>query len=88
MQTFANWEDVPLFDQEDAEATFWAENRPALRLMESAWSCVSRPVATPTAVVIFVTVVQPAIRIPTNSKPAPNLKPETGNFTWHLPSPA
>ena len=36
MQTFANWEDVPLFDQEDAEATFWAENRPALRLMESA----------------------------------------------------
>jgi predicted DNA binding CopG/RHH family protein len=36
MQTFANWEDVPLFDQEDAEANFWAENRPALRLMEAA----------------------------------------------------
>ena len=36
MQTFANWEDVPLFDQEDAEATFWAENRPDLRLMEGA----------------------------------------------------
>ena len=36
MQTFANWEDVPLFDQEDAEATFWAENRPDLRLMEAA----------------------------------------------------
>ncbi len=31
MQTFANWEDVPLFDQEDAEANFWAENRPDLR---------------------------------------------------------
>jgi predicted DNA binding CopG/RHH family protein len=36
MQTFANWEDVPLFDQEDAEANFWSENRPALRLMEAA----------------------------------------------------
>ena len=36
MQTFANWEDVPLFDQEDAEANFWAENRPDLRLMEAA----------------------------------------------------
>lgn len=36
MQTFANWEDVPIFDSESAEATFWAENRPDLRLMESA----------------------------------------------------
>lgn len=38
MQTFANWEDVPLFDSEAAEATFWAENRPDLRLMEAAIS--------------------------------------------------
>ena len=36
MQTFANWEDVPLFDTEAAEAVFWLENRPAVRLMESA----------------------------------------------------
>lgn len=36
MQTFANWEDVPIFDSESAEATFWAENRPDLRLMETA----------------------------------------------------
>ncbi|HEX7571260.1 MAG TPA: CopG family antitoxin [Verrucomicrobiae bacterium] len=36
MQTFANWEDVPLFDTEMAEAAFWSENRPAVRLMESA----------------------------------------------------
>jgi predicted DNA binding CopG/RHH family protein len=36
MQTFANWEDVPLFDSEDAESDFWLENRPGLRLMESA----------------------------------------------------
>jgi predicted DNA binding CopG/RHH family protein len=27
---------VPLFDNEQAEAAFWAENRPDLRLMESA----------------------------------------------------
>ena len=38
MRTFSNWEDVPLFDSEDAEANFWSENRPDLRLMESAVS--------------------------------------------------
>ena len=36
MRTFANWEDVPLFDSEEAEADFWCENRPDLRLMEAA----------------------------------------------------
>jgi predicted DNA binding CopG/RHH family protein len=36
MEEFANWDDVPLFDTEEAEADFWADNRPALRLMESA----------------------------------------------------
>lgn len=36
MRTFASWEEVPLFDTEDAEADFWAENRPGLRLMEAA----------------------------------------------------
>ncbi|HEY2328907.1 MAG TPA: CopG family antitoxin [Verrucomicrobiae bacterium] len=36
MQTFANWEDVPLFDSEAAETDFWTENRPDLRLMETA----------------------------------------------------
>ena len=36
MRTFANWEEVPLFDSEDAEADFWTENRPDLRLMEAA----------------------------------------------------
>ena len=36
MRTFANWEDVPLFDSEEAEAGFWSENRPDLRLMEAA----------------------------------------------------
>jgi len=36
MRTFASWEEVPLFDTEEAEADFWAENRPDLRLMETA----------------------------------------------------
>src|SRR5436190_13761719 len=36
MNTFATWDEVPLFDNEQAEAEFWAENRPDLRLMESA----------------------------------------------------
>ena len=36
VRTFANWEEVPLFDGEEAEADFWVENRPDLRLMEAA----------------------------------------------------
>ena len=36
LQTFANWEEVPIFDSESAESVFWLENRPDLRLMESA----------------------------------------------------
>ena len=36
MRTFASWEEVPLFDSEEAEADFWAENRPDLRLIKAA----------------------------------------------------
>ena len=36
MRAIASWEDVPIFDSEDAEADFWAENRPDLRLIEAA----------------------------------------------------
>ena len=36
MRAIANWEDVPIFDSEEAEANFWAENKPDLRLMEAA----------------------------------------------------
>ncbi len=36
MRTIAKWEEVPIFDSEEAEADFWAENRPDLRLMESS----------------------------------------------------
>lgn len=31
-----SWEDVPLFDSEQAESDFWAENEVDLRLMEAA----------------------------------------------------
>ncbi len=36
MNAIANWEEVPLFDIEEAEAAFWAENRLELRLMDSS----------------------------------------------------
>jgi hypothetical protein len=36
MNTIAAWEEVPIFDSESAEADFWADNRPDLRLMETA----------------------------------------------------
>ncbi len=36
MQPIAKWEDVPLFDSEEAEADFWETNRPDLRLMDAA----------------------------------------------------
>ena len=36
MRAIATWEEVPIFDSEEAEADFWAENRPDLRLMEAA----------------------------------------------------
>ena len=36
MRAIAKWEDVPIFDSEEAEAGFWAENKPEVRLMELA----------------------------------------------------
>ena len=36
MNAMASWEEVPLFDSEEAEANFWSENKPDLRLMEAA----------------------------------------------------
>jgi hypothetical protein len=35
MNTVANWDEVPLFDNEEAEADFWATNRLDLRLMDA-----------------------------------------------------
>lgn len=36
MQVVMNWDDVPIFDSEGAEASFWSENTIDLRLMENA----------------------------------------------------
>jgi len=36
IQPLARWDDVPIFDSESAEAEFWSDNRPDLRLMESS----------------------------------------------------
>ena len=36
MNAITNWEDVPLFDREEAEAAFWADMRVDVRLMESS----------------------------------------------------
>jgi predicted DNA binding CopG/RHH family protein len=37
MNAITNWEEVPLFDREDAEADFWASTRADLRLMETSF---------------------------------------------------
>jgi predicted DNA binding CopG/RHH family protein len=34
--SISTWEEVPLFDSEQAEAAFWAENQVDLRLLESS----------------------------------------------------
>ncbi|HNQ87467.1 MAG TPA: CopG family antitoxin [Verrucomicrobiota bacterium] len=36
MTVVSHWEEVPLFDSEEAEAAFWAEAQVDLRLMDSA----------------------------------------------------
>lgn len=36
MNVISSWDEVPLFDTEEAEAAFWADNRLDLRLMEGA----------------------------------------------------
>jgi predicted DNA binding CopG/RHH family protein len=41
MHAFASWDEVPIFDGEEAEAAFWAENRPDLRLMEASIAAAS-----------------------------------------------
>jgi prepilin-type N-terminal cleavage/methylation domain-containing protein len=36
MNAISHWEEVPIFDREEAEAAYWAENRIDVRLMESS----------------------------------------------------
>lgn len=41
MTVISNWDEVPLFDSEEAEAAFWAEATVDLRLMESSVASAS-----------------------------------------------
>jgi len=41
MNAINSWDEVPLFDNEGAEAAFWGESRPDLRLMESSVASAS-----------------------------------------------
>lgn len=36
MVTLAKWEEIPLFETEEAEAAFWVDHRLDLRLMDAA----------------------------------------------------
>jgi predicted DNA binding CopG/RHH family protein len=36
MNTISTWDEVPLFDREEAEAAYWADTKLALRLMDEA----------------------------------------------------
>ena len=36
MNTISSWEEVPMFDREEAEAAYWAETKLAVRMMEEA----------------------------------------------------
>lgn len=36
MNSITHWDEIPLFDREEAEAAYWAENRIDIRLMESS----------------------------------------------------
>lgn len=36
MNAISNWDEVPMFDREEAEAAFWAETMVDVRLMESS----------------------------------------------------
>jgi predicted DNA binding CopG/RHH family protein len=36
MNSVSSWDEVPLFDREEAEAAYWAETRIDVRLMESS----------------------------------------------------
>jgi predicted DNA binding CopG/RHH family protein len=36
MRNIVRWEEVPIFDSEEAEAHFWGENKPDVRLMDAA----------------------------------------------------
>ena len=42
LESITSWEDVPLFDGEQAEAAYWLEHQVDLRLMEAAATTQAR----------------------------------------------
>jgi predicted DNA binding CopG/RHH family protein len=42
MNAIATWDDVPIFDSEGAEASFWSDSRVDLRLMETSMASSSQ----------------------------------------------
>ena len=42
MNAVTTWDDVPLFDSEEAEAAYWSDNQVNLRLMESSVAASSQ----------------------------------------------
>jgi predicted DNA binding CopG/RHH family protein len=45
MNSISSWEEIPLFDREEAEAAFWADNRIDVRLMDSAVTTIGSELA-------------------------------------------
>jgi predicted DNA binding CopG/RHH family protein len=41
MNNISNWDEVPMFDREEAEAAYWADSRIDVRLMESSVAATS-----------------------------------------------
>ncbi len=41
MNAISKWDEVPIFDGEESESSFWAANRIDLRLMESSVAAAS-----------------------------------------------
>lgn len=41
MNAISKWDEVPIFDGEESESSFWAANRIDLRLMESSVAATS-----------------------------------------------
>jgi predicted DNA binding CopG/RHH family protein len=53
MNAITTWDEVPLFDREEAEAAFWAENRVDTRLMDSSVAASSETMESVTITLRF-----------------------------------
>ncbi|HEY3863764.1 MAG TPA: CopG family antitoxin [Verrucomicrobiae bacterium] len=53
MNAISSWDEVPLFDREEAEAAYWVDNRIEVRLMESS-ATVSAEAADSTTITLRI----------------------------------